>query len=79
MKITTHHEDKIAVLRLEGTFVGRPDVSQFEESMFELLHHDKVRIVLDVEGLKMVDSAGLGAIISAMISVQRKEIGRAHV
>lgn len=72
MNLITRTEGDVVILRLEGTFVGRPDVSRFEESMFELLHHDKVRIVLDVEGLKMVDSAGLGAMISAMISVKRR-------
>ena len=72
MKITQKLEEGIAVLRLEGTYVGRPDVSSFEESVYQLLLHDNTKIVLDLEGLKMVDSAGLGAMISAMMSVQRK-------
>ena len=81
MTIARSQKDGIEILRLEGTFLGRPDVSLFEESMFQLLHHDKIRIILDVEGLKMVDSAGLGSMISAMISVQRKGGGLclAHV
>lgn len=73
MTLSEVRHGKISVLSLKGSFVGRASVSVFERAIFNLLKDDLVFIVLDFAPLRYIDSAGLGAIISAMVSVGRKE------
>lgn len=53
--------------------MGRPGVSVFGRAIFDLLKDDVIFIVLDLAALRFIDSAELGAIISAMVSTGRKE------
>jgi anti-sigma B factor antagonist len=64
---------KIGILSLRGSFAGKPGASFFERTLFDLLKDDIICIILDLAELKFIDSAGLGAMISAMVSVGRKE------
>jgi len=63
----------IGIINLNGSFVGRADVSVFEQAIFGFLKDEITCIVLDLSALKFIDSAGLGAMISAMVSVGRRE------
>ena len=63
----------IVVLKLKGTFIGKASVSIFEQAIFERLKNNMTSIVLDLADLKFIDSAGLGAMISAMVSIGRTE------
>jgi anti-sigma B factor antagonist len=71
--IKEQRRGKIGILSLRGSFVGRSDVSVFEQAIFGLLRDDILYVVLDLSPLKFIDSAGLGAMISAMVSVGRRE------
>ena len=71
--IKEQRRGKSGILSLRGSFVGRSDVSVFEQAIFGLLRDDILYVVLDLSPLKFIDSAGLGAMISAMVSVGRRE------
>jgi anti-sigma B factor antagonist len=71
--ITQEHRGSVCILNLKGTFVGKPAVSVFERAVFDLLRDDMAHIILDLSGLKFIDSSGLGAMISAMVSVGRRD------
>ena len=73
MTISEQRRGKICILRLKGSFVGRSDVSLFEQAIFGLLKDEILYVILDLSALKFIDSAGLGAMISAMVSVGRRE------
>ncbi len=73
MIINEERRGKVGILSLRGSFTGRPGVDSFERAIFGLLRDDIISIVLDLGELKFIDSAGLGAMISAMVSVGRKE------
>lgn len=70
--ITDEHHGKVAILRLKGAFVGKSNVSIFERAIFDQLKNDVIWIVLDLGDVKYIDSSGLGAMISAMVSVGRR-------
>ncbi len=72
MTISEERRGKIGILSLRGSFAGRPGATFFERALFDLLKDDIICIVLDMTQLKFIDSAGLGAMISAMVSVGRK-------
>jgi anti-sigma B factor antagonist len=71
--ISEQRRGKIGILSLSDSFTGKPGVASFERAIFDLLKDDIICIVLDLAQLKFIDSAGLGAIISAMVSVGRRE------
>jgi anti-sigma B factor antagonist len=71
--IDSERRGKTGILRLKGSFTGRPGVTFFERAIFDLLRDNVIFIILDLEQLKFIDSAGLGAMISAMVSVGRRE------
>ena len=73
MTISEERRGKIGILSLRGSFAGRPGASFFERALFDLLKDDIVCVILDLAELKFIDSAGLGAMISAMVSVGRKD------
>lgn len=73
MTISEERRGKIGILSIKGSFSGRPGAASFERALFALLKDDIVCIILNLADLKFVDSAGLGAMISAMVSVGRKE------
>jgi len=75
MTVTTEQHGRVAILRLNGTFVGRTNVTLFERSIFDQLKKDIFWIVLDLSEVKHIDSAGLGAMISAMVSIGKREGG----
>ena len=73
MTITEERRGTIGILSLKGVFVGMSGVSVFERAIFDLLRDNLTQIILDLGELKFIDSAGLGAMISAMVSVGRRD------
>lgn len=71
--ISDERRGKIGILSIKGSFAGKPGVSFFERALFGLLKDNIIYIILDLGELTYIDSAGLGAMISAMVSVGRKE------
>jgi anti-sigma B factor antagonist len=73
LTITEERRGTIGILSLKGVFVGMSGVSVFERAIFDLLRDDITQIILDLGELTFIDSAGLGAMISAMVSVGRRD------
>jgi anti-sigma B factor antagonist len=70
LTIREETQGDVVVLALTGSFMGEPEASLFQEKKFQLLEKNKNRIVLDLRGLKMANSFGLGNMISAMVSAR---------
>jgi anti-sigma B factor antagonist len=71
--INEKRRGNVGILSLQGSFSGKPGVAVFERAIFDLLRDNVVCIVLDLADLRFIDSAGLGAMISAMVSVGRRD------
>ena len=72
MTIRDEHRGDVTILRIRGSFVGGPGVELFERTLFPLLKKDVPWIVLDLHQVRMLDSAALGAIVAAMVSIKRR-------
>ena len=70
MTIRDEHRGHVTILRIRGTFVGSPCVALFDRTLFPLLKKDVPWIVLDLHQVKILDSAALGAIVAAMVSIK---------
>ena len=70
MIITEQLHEKVVVLGLKGSFMGEPEASFFQEKKFQLLEANRVNIVLDFSELTLINSSGLGNLISALVSTR---------
>ncbi|HEY6953473.1 MAG TPA: STAS domain-containing protein [Bacteroidota bacterium] len=70
MTITEEFHGKVCVLGLKGSFMGEPEATLFQERKFQLLEKDHVNIVLDLSEMTMINSSGLGSVISALVSIR---------
>lgn len=72
MQIKENVKGDVAVLQLKGNMMDVPDTTKLRESVHSLLDEDFRKIVIDLGGVKWVNSSGLGALISAFSSVRNK-------
>lgn len=70
MTITEELRGKVVVLGLNGSFMGEPEASHFHKKKFQLLEANQIRIVLDLSATSMINSSGLGSLISALVSIR---------
>lgn len=70
MTITEQLRGKVIVLGLNGSFMGEPEASLFHKKKYQLLEANRIRIVLDFSETTMINSSGLGSLISALVSIR---------
>lgn len=69
MQIKEQIEGDVVVLSLRGNLMGEPETSEFRDKVKDLVRDGFLKIVLDVSKIKWVNSSGLGALISALATV----------
>lgn len=72
MKLAPRKHGDVLVLSLEGTLVGEPDASEVRAGIYELLDRGARNIVLDLAGLKFINSMGLGVLIASLTSMRKR-------
>ncbi len=75
MKITTRRdrEEGVTIVDLEGKLtIGEGDV-QLREEIRELLDDGKKKILINMQGVKMMDSSGLGELVRTRESAQNAD------
>jgi anti-sigma B factor antagonist len=70
LKITDHKVDGVAVLALEGRIVLGEETVALREKVKGLLAAGKKKIVLDLKNVTMIDSSGLGSLVTAHTSAK---------
>lgn len=69
MRIIEKARDKIAVLSLVGDPLGEQDALQLRGKISHVLQEQIKYVVLDLSGVKHINSAGLGGLIASMFSM----------
>ncbi len=64
MKLRTEHVDEIPVVRLFGSLAVGTDCQALTGAVEKEFAAGRYRLVLDLDGLQFVDSAGLGQIVA---------------
>lgn len=72
MKITQKKLEDVLVLSIGGNLVGEPDSSELRGVIYDLLEQGTRKVVLDLAGLKVINSMGLGVLIAALTSIRRR-------
>lgn len=76
MKLSgTLERDNVFVVDMHEENLDASNVLAFKEAA-QLLLKDQVRVVLDLEGVRFIDSSGIGALLSCMrqVAQQRGEV-----
>jgi anti-sigma B factor antagonist len=70
LKITNQEIDGVAVLTLDGRIVLGEETSALREKVKSLLGEGKKNILLNLGNVTLIDSSGLGALVTAYSSAK---------
>jgi len=72
MRIKTSEKYGAVVITLKGNVMGGPDAQEFHDILSKFLEDNKVNFIVDLGGVKFMNSTGLGMLISGYTSVKNK-------
>ena len=72
LKIATHLVGDVAVLQLFGRLVLEDTESPLRQSIDQLMRDGHVKLVLDLNGVSYIDSAGLGLMVAKFVSLRSR-------
>ena len=72
MTITENKFGRVTVVSLEGTLFGEPDATVLRATINRLKERDEKHVVLDLGGLKAINSTGLGVLVTALTSLRKR-------
>jgi anti-sigma B factor antagonist len=70
VKMTNHEVDGVSVVALDGRIVLGEESTSVREKLKSMTAAGKKKIVLDMDKIKYIDSAGLGTLIAAHLSAK---------
>lgn len=70
LKITNREVDGIAIVQMEGRIVLGEESNALRESVKTLLADNKKKIVMNMDNVTYIDSAGLGTLVAAFHSAR---------
>ncbi len=73
MKIKTTEKYEAVVLELKGNVMGGDDTKEFNGVLHKLIDDEKTRVVLDLGGVKFMNSSGLGMLIGGLTTMKKAE------
>jgi len=72
MRIKTSEKYGAVVITIKGNVMGGPEAQEFHDLLGNFLDTGKSNIVIDLGGVKFMNSTGLGMLISGYTSVKNK-------
>lgn len=73
MKIKTTEKYNAVVIELKGNVMGGEDTKNFNEYLHNLIDKGKKNVVVDLSGVKFMNSSGLGMLIGALTTVKKSD------
>ena len=70
MRIKTSEKYGAVVITLKGNVMGGPDTQEFQDLLHKFIEESKKNIIVDLGGVKFMNSTGLGMLISGYTSVK---------
>ena len=72
LKMTQREVDGVTVVALDGRIVLGEESNALREKLKSLIAEGKKKIVLNMDNIKYIDSAGLGTLVAAHCSAKTK-------
>ena len=70
MKVKINEKYQAAIIELSGNLVGGENAELFRKKLYELIEQKKKNIVMDMTNVKMVNSTGIGILISGFTTLK---------
>ena len=70
MNVKSQDKENAVVFELSGELTGGPFVQQMNESLHKLIDEGKKNIVVDMSGVSLVTSSGIGIMISSYTTMK---------
>ena len=70
MKIKEKIENQVAVLTLSGKMMGGPETTALHDHIRSLMGDNISKVVIDLGGVKWINSSGLGVLMAAMTTLK---------
>lgn len=71
LKIIERDDNKVAIMSLSGDPLGEPDADLVRQKTKQVVQSNIRHVVFDMTGVKHINSAGLGGLVSAMITLSK--------
>ncbi len=63
MKFKTSQQSGVTVIAIDGNLMGGPDASSLNDKLVGLVGEKKHHVVIDISGVNIINSSGLGMLI----------------
>jgi anti-sigma B factor antagonist len=73
MKIKEKIENQVAILSLSGKMMGGPETTALHDHIRGLMGDGIKKVVIDLGGVKWINSSGLGVLMAAMTTLKNAE------
>jgi len=73
MKIKEKIENHVAILSLSGKMMGGPETTALHDHIRGLMSDGINKVVIDLGGVKWINSSGLGVLMAAMTTLKNAE------
>ncbi len=73
MQFDVTQHDSAVVIALSGDVMGGPDGSTLHEKLHELRSAGKRHVVVDLDGVRFMNSSGLGMLIGALTTMRNAD------
>ena len=73
MKIKEKIENHVAILSLSGKMMGGPETTALHDHIRGLMSDGIKKVVIDLGGVKWINSSGLGVLMAAMTTLKNAD------
>jgi len=70
MNINERESDGVVILSLSGELMGDESSEFFQKYVYKLIEENKVNVVLDMQNVKWMNSAGLGMLMGVLTTLR---------
>ncbi len=70
MEFKTKEQQGVIVISLKGRIMGGPDATLLNDQLHKLLDQKKKKVVIDLGGVKFMNSSGLGMLIAGLTTIR---------
>ena len=73
MKIKITEKYGAVIIELKGNVMGGEDTKDFNDNLHKLIEEDKKQVVIDLSGVKFMNSSGLGMLIGGLTTLKKAD------
>ncbi len=73
MKVRFRESGKVTIVSISGKLMGGSDADTFRDIIHQLIEDGKKRVLVDLAGVKWVNSTGVGILITGYTTMRRNK------